>query len=167
MTRYIYQPSLLFTSKLPTLALYSFGGARLAGTVIINGLSTFSWKSLGQLSGSLAILCSLLGAAYFINDLPRALPQNLSLKYIAKLNELNYIRNNADRIAKEVRNVLNIPTREILRSCGLVMDKKQTTKREMEKKYEDNNISLNFFRQLSDRAASQRTIIEGINVYVD
>ncbi|CCD24228.1 mitofusin NDAI_0C05690 [Naumovozyma dairenensis CBS 421] len=167
LVQYWTKPSLLFTSKVPALVVYSFGGAKIVGNLIINGITTFSWRTLGQVSGSILVITSLLGVAYFIHDLPRALPLNISSKYKTKLENLDYIRNNSDRISKEVRNVLKIPTREILRSCQLVMDKKEGNKRELERTQEDNKISYNFFHKLSERATSQRAIVESINLEVD
>lgn len=59
---------------------------------------------------------------------------NLSIKYKRKLQELDYIHLNAQRTSNEVRDVLRVPTREILRSCEIIMDKKQITKKELENK---------------------------------
>lgn len=105
--------------------------------------------------------------AYLVHDLPRALPQNLSIKYKIKLQQNDYGHSNAERISKEVREVLRVPTREIVKSCELVMDKKLTAKRDLEGKLENNALSIKFFRQLLERATTERTIVERINLDVD
>ncbi|SMN19588.1 similar to Saccharomyces cerevisiae YBR179C FZO1 Mitofusin [Maudiozyma saulgeensis] len=167
LTQYWKRPSLLFTSKLPALAIYSFGGSKIVTTVIFNGLSAFSWKSLGQIAGSVVFAGSLLGMAYIIYDIPRALPQNLLIKYKQHLTEMDYIHTNARRISNEVHDVLKTPTREIVKTCELEVDKKQGKKHDLERKQENNRISIKFFDQILQKATSERNIVNNINLEVD
>lgn len=81
LSQYWTNPSLIFTSKIPTLLIYSFGGTKVITNAALFGSQFFSIKSLKNLSGSLIFLGSVLGLAYLIHDLPRALPMNLSKKY--------------------------------------------------------------------------------------
>lgn len=167
LNKYWTNPSLLFTSKIPTLAVYSWGGAKVLTNVVIYGTKFFSWQSFKKLSTSVLLIGSVLGVAYLIHDLPRALPKNLACKYTAKLQELDYAHGNAERISKEVRNVLKFPAREIVKSCELVVDKKQTVRRDLEKKLQDNAISVKFFQKLVNRACSQKNVVEQIDLDVD
>ena len=167
LAQYWRRPSLLFTSKLPALVIYSLGGTRIITMVAVNGLSSFSLKTLGQISGSLLLAGALLGISYFINDLPRALPRNLMLKYMGKLQELDYIHSNARRISKEVSDVLKVPSREIHRACDLTVEKRLETKRKLEERRENTRISIRFFKQILDRATAQREVIEAINLDID
>jgi len=167
LSQYWKRPSLLFTSKLPALAIYSFGGSKIATTVIFNGLSAFSWKSLGQIAGSVVIAGSLLGMAYIVYDIPRALPQNLLIKYKEHLIQMDYIHTNARRISNEVQEVLKTPTREIMKTCELEVDKKQGKKHELERKQENNTISIKFFTEILQRTTSERNIVDSINLEVD
>lgn len=166
-TQYWTKPSLLFTSKIPTLAVYSMGGVQVLKNIVVHGFQFFSWQAIKRISGSLLLLGGFLGAAYLVHDLPRALPENLSAKYKKKLLQNDYAHSNAERISKEVREVLRVPTREIVKSCELVMDKKLAAKREVEMKLDNNSLSIKFFGQLLERATSQRTIVERINLDVD
>lgn len=167
VNQYWTKPSLVFTSKLPTLAVYSFGSVKLLRDVVLHGVQSFSWQTTRRVSGSLLLLAGLLGAVYLIHDLPRALPQNLSIKYKSTLEQKEYAHANAERISREVREVLKIPTREILKSCELVIDKKQAVKKDLETKLANNALSTKFFGQLLERATSQRQIVERINLDVD
>lgn len=165
--QYWLNPSLLFTSKLPALMIYSLGGAKVAGNLYIQGIQFFSWKLISQLSGPFLVVSTLLGASYLIHDLPRALPNNLLKKYREQLLKLDYMYANADRISKEVDNVLRVPVREILKSCELVLDKKLTFKKDLEKKRTDNRLSMKFFEKIMERASSQKSVIDSINLDID
>ncbi|EJS44778.1 fzo1p [Saccharomyces arboricola H-6] len=167
LTQYWSRPSLLFTSKIPTLTLYFLGSTKVAGSIILNGIKLTSWNSLKKLSIPIIVMGSLLGITYLINDLPRALPMNLSGKYKRKLQELDYIHLNAQRTSNEVRDVLRVPTREILRSCEIIMDKKQVTKKELESKKENNLLSIKFFHSLHEGAVTQNSMVEEINLDID
>ena len=167
LTQYWKRPSLIFTSKLPALAIYSLGGSKIITTIIFNGLSSFSLKSLGQITGSVIAVGSLLGVAYLIYDIPRALPQNLLSKYKDQLLQMDYIHTNAKRISSEVSEVLKTPTREIVKTCELIVDKKQAKQRELERKQQDNKISIQFFDQLLQKVTSERSVVDAINLDVE
>lgn len=167
VTQYWTKPSLIFTSKVPTLAVYSFGSVKILRNIVVQGFQFFSWSTIKRVSGSLLVLGGLLGAAYLIHDLPRALPQSLSAKYKLTLQRKEYAHSNADRVSKEVREVMKIPIREIVRSCELVVDRKQAVKKDLEKKLANNALSTKFFTQLSERATTQRQVVERINLEVD
>ncbi|AET40919.1 mitofusin Ecym_7066 [Eremothecium cymbalariae DBVPG len=167
ISKYWTNPSLIFTSKIPTLAIYSYGGVKVVTNFLLYGTRFFTWQSFKKLSTSFVLIGSVLGIAYLISDLPRALPMNLSKNYKKKLQDLNYIHSNADRISKEVREVLKIPTREIVKSCELVLDRKQAQKKTLESKMQNNALSINFFQRLAERASKHRQLIEEINLDVD
>ncbi|CAI4055780.1 mitofusin SKDI_02G2880 [Saccharomyces kudriavzevii IFO 1802] len=167
LTQYWSRPSLLFTSKVPTLTLYFLGSTKVVGNIILNGIKLSSWSSLKKLSIPIIVVGSLLGITYLIHDLPRALPMNLSSKYRRKLQELDYIHLNAQRTSSEVRDVLRVPTREILRSCEIIMDKKQVTKKELESKKENNLLSIKFFQSLYEGTMAQKAMVEEINLDID
>lgn len=167
LTQYWSRPSLLFTSKIPTLTLYFLGSTKVVGNIILNGIKLSSWSSLKKLSVPVIVVGSLLGLTYLIHDLPRALPMNLSIKYKRKLQELDYIHLNAQRTSNEVRDVLRVPIREILRSCEIIMDKKQITKKELENKKESNLLSIKFFQSLYEGTVAQKLMVEEINLDID
>ncbi|SCU94789.1 LANO_0E08130g1_1 [Lachancea nothofagi CBS 11611] len=167
VTKYWTNPSLLFTSKIPALAVYSWGGARVITTVVFYGSRFFSWQALRRISSSLLLVGSILGTAYLIHDLPRALPINLSNKYRSKLQEIDYSHRNAKRVSDEVRDVLRFPSREIVKSCETVLGKKQAARRDIETKLHNNTLSLKFFKTLAERASTQVQVIEQINLDVD
>lgn len=167
LTKYLTEPSLIFTSKLPTLAIYSFGGSQIVKTILWNGVQTFSIKTLGKIAGSTVVIGCLLGVSYLIYDLPRALPLNLTNRYKQKLAELNYTHSNSKRVSEEVAAVLKVPTREIVKTCEVVVNKKESTKIELETKRDHNKISLTFFKQILERATTQKSIIEGLDLDVD
>ena len=167
LTQYWKRPSLIFTSKLPALAIYSLGGSKIITTIIFNGISSFSLKSLGQITGSVMVVGSLLGVAYLIYDIPRALPQNLLSKYKVQLLQMDYIHTNAKRISTEVSEVLKTPTREIVKTCELIVDKKQAKQRELERKQQDSKISIQFFDQLLQKTTGERSIVDAINLDVE
>ncbi|AMD20832.1 HDR090Wp [Eremothecium sinecaudum] len=166
-SKYWTNPSLIFTSKIPALAVYSYGGVKVLTNGLLYGSRFFTWQSIKRLSTSVLLIGSVLGVAYLISDLPRALPMNLSRNYGKKLHELDYIHSNADRISKEVREVLKIPTREIVKTCELLLDRKQAQRAKLESKIEDNRASVVFFDGLAQRASKHHRILEEINLDVD
>ncbi|KAL2708444.1 Transmembrane GTPase FZO1 [Kluyveromyces marxianus] len=167
VSQYWTNPSLIFTSKIPTLLVYSFGGSTMLRNALINGSMFFSLRSLKKLSGSLLIVGSFLGIAYLIHDLPRALPMKLSEKYRERLLELDYAHNNADRVSKEVSQVFKFPTREVVKACELVVDKKTSKKKEVEAQLRNNAMSIDFFQALLSKSQEQRSSVESINLEVD
>lgn len=167
LTKYMTQPSLIFTSKLPTLAIYSFGGSQIVKTAMWNGAQAFSINTLAKIAGSTVMIGCLLGISYMIYDLPRALPFNLTNRYKQRLAELNYTHSNSKRVSQEVAAVLKVPTREIVKTCEIVVNKKESTKIELEMKREHNKISLTFFKQILDRATTQKAIVQGLDLEVD
>ncbi|CAH00128.1 mitofusin [Kluyveromyces lactis] len=167
VSQYWTNPSLIFTSKIPTLLVYSFGGSKMITNIVLHGSRFFSLESLKKLSGSLILLGGVLGIAYLIHDLPRALPMKLSLKYKLRLQEIDYAHNNADRISKEVSQVFKYPTREVVKACELIVDKKTSQKKEVECKVRDNAMSIEFFQALLSKSQKQRGTVESINLEVD
>ncbi|CEP61880.1 mitofusin LALA0_S04e02784g [Lachancea lanzarotensis] len=167
VSKYWTNPSLLLTSKIPALAVYSWGGTRVFTTILFYGSRFFSWQAVSRLSSSALILGSVMGIAYLVHDLPRALPLNLSQKYRSKLREVDYAHRNAKRISDEVRDVLRFPSREVVKSCEAILGKKQAARREIETKLQNNILSLKFFRALAHRADTQMQVIEEINLDVD
>lgn len=167
LIKYVTQPSLIFTSKLPAVAIYSLGGSQLVKNIMWNGIQTFSWKYLGQIIGSSLMITALLGTSYLVYDLPRVLPLNLTYRYRTKLNELKYIDTNAKRVSHEVATVLKVPTREIVKTCELEINQRESNKYELESRRDHNKISISFFRAILDRVTTQKTIVEGVDVDVD
>lgn len=135
--------------------------------IAYNGLRLTSVNSLKKIASPLLILASLLGVAYLIHDLPRALPLNLLRKYKRKLKELDFVHQNAERISREVRVVLKVPIREIYTSCEAVVEKKRAIKREIEDKRASNALSMTFFNRLLAKSQTQLTIVQNINLDID
>lgn len=167
LTKYMKQPSLIFTSKLPTLAIYSFGGSQIVKTIIWNRIQTFSFKTLTHIAGSTIVVSCLLGISYLVYDLPRALPLNLANRYKQKLTELNFAHINAKRVSQEVATVLKVPTREIVKTCEIEVNKKESTKYNLEAKRDKYRISLIFFKHILNATTTQKTVVEGLDLEVD
>ena len=167
LIKYMKQPSLIFTSKLPTLAIYSFGGSQIVKTILWNGVQTFSFKTLTNIAGSTIIIGCLLGISYLVYDLPRALPLNLINRYKQKLTELDFAHVNANRVSQEVATVLKVPTREIVKTCEVIINKKESNKYSLEARRDLNKISITFFKHILDRATTQKALVEGLDLEVD
>ncbi|EDO14351.1 hypothetical protein Kpol_1074p4 [Vanderwaltozyma polyspora DSM 70294] len=167
LSQYWINPSLLFTSRIPTLFAYSFGTMKVMGSLVVQGFQFFSWRSIRSITGPLLLTTAVLGVAYLVHDLPNALPKNLLEKYKNQLEKVDYINTNAERIVKEVREVLKIPVREILKTSELILDKKQSIKKQLEKKYEDIRISSRIFQQISEKTASQKMVIDALSLDID
>lgn len=167
LTQYWKNPSLIFTSKIPTMFIYSVSGLKMATNILFYGTKFFSLHSLRKLSGSLIVFTSILGVAYLIHDFPRALPLNLSEKYKVKLKEIDFAHTTADRVSKEVTQVFKFPTREIVKTCEVVLDKKNVYRRDLECRLRNNAMSMEFFQGLLSRAASERVAVDAIELEVD
>ncbi|KAL6945873.1 hypothetical protein ACO0OE_002852 [Hanseniaspora uvarum] len=114
MNKLAINPSLIFNSRIPTLALYSLGGSKIISNIVYYGSSFLSWNSIVNLTSTLAATGGCLVGAYLISDLPRALPYNLIKKYKEALNERDYPHTEAVRITKDIRKVLKIPQMELI-----------------------------------------------------
>lgn len=167
LTKYLKQPSLILTSKLPTLAIYSFGGSQIVKSIVWNGIQTFSFKTLTHIAGSTIIVGCLLGVSYLVYDLPRALPLNLTNRYKQKLAELNFSHINAKRVSQEVATVLKVPTREIVKTCEVIINKKESTKYDLEATRDKYKMSITFFKHILGATTTQKAVVEGLDLEVD
>lgn len=165
--QYWLKPSLLLTSKVPALAIYSFGGIRLLETVLLNGVKSFSWAVVKKSIIPLCAAAALLTSSYLICDISRAVPLNLLIKYKKTLKELDYDHSNSERICNEVRNVLKVPTRAIISSFEMKLEEQSRECREIEASKAQNALSTSFFKQILDKTNNQKRVVDSLNLDID
>ncbi|KAH3902227.1 related to Transmembrane GTPase FZO1 [Saccharomycodes ludwigii] len=164
---YVKEPSLIFTSKIPTLFMYSFGGAKILTNIFMYGTQIFSLQALKNIGGSLLILGSCLSAAYLVHDLPRALPLNLTKKYKKLLNEIDYAHQNSNRISKVSRQVLKTPSKEVCRILEVKCDDLVEQRKDLESKLNNNLNSFKFFQDFAANTKKNLEDVQSIDLDID
>ncbi|CCE61213.1 hypothetical protein TPHA_0A01290 [Tetrapisispora phaffii CBS 4417] len=165
--QYWLQPSLLLTSGLPALAVYSVGSVKVIGSVVLNGLQFFSWNSFKSMIIPFTASCLFLGTTYLIHDLHRALPKNLLVKYREQIQNHDYVSLNAERISKEIQQVLKFPVREIVKSCELLINKQIEVKSKLTSRLNDTRTSIKFFNHLLEETTAQISSVNSLSLDID
>lgn len=122
---------------------------------------------LKKISGPLLLGVFGLSVYYLINDIPNAFPRKQARKLKHQIEELDYIHNNADRIAKECRKVLNYPNRLVMNNFQTNIDKKNNEKFDTETKINNSNLSLSYFTGLKNRIDNDCRAISRINLEIN
>lgn len=167
VNKYFKNPSLIFNSKIPSLLVYSLGGAKLIVNVLMYGASLFSWSAMKNIGSTVVLIGGSLGCAYLINDLPRALPQNLIEKYKGVLEALDYAHANSSRVAKVCRQVLKTPASEITKKFDEKLINMNQKKFELNEKMVFYKRNLTFFDELKNKASRQSAELNTINLDVE
>lgn len=101
---------------------------------------------------------------YLVNDIPNAFPRKQAKKLKSKVLSLDYAHVNADRVARECRQVLNFPTRQVMNNFQSSIDRRNGEKEELEKKIRDSHLSSCYFRSLLEKVNSQATAVQEIDL---
>lgn len=93
---------------------------------------------------------------YLISDIPNALPRKQARKIKKKIVELEYSHQNAIRMSRECRQVLNYPNRQVMNSFQTTIDKRSSEKNELEKSIKDAELSFGYFHSLLKKVQYQQ-----------
>ncbi|ODQ66021.1 hypothetical protein NADFUDRAFT_46567 [Nadsonia fulvescens var. elongata DSM 6958] len=112
------------------------------------------------------IVASIGGIAYLINDIPNAIPKKLAKKIKREIDEMGYVSNNSDRIAKECRHVLRYPARDVRDAFEKKIQVHSRKKEEILKRKNEANDAYRFFNTLLGEATNQNELVESCNLDV-
>lgn len=101
---------------------------------------------------------------YLVSDIKNAYPRKQARKIRKQIEETDYIHNNADRISKECRKVLNYPARQVMNNFQTSIDKRNGEKERLEKLVNDADMSLYYFGNLLDKIKQEIKIVDEVNL---
>lgn len=156
-------------SQITLQTLYSSTKVLTCGAVIrrLYSLSSLVTPSfLRKVTGPVLLGVFGLSVYYLINDIPNAFPRKQARKLKKQVAELEYIHNNADRISKESRKVLNYPNRLVMNNFQTNIDKKNNEKFDVETKINNSNLSLSYFTGLKNKIDHDCSVISEINLEI-
>ncbi|KAG7665970.1 FZO1 [[Candida] subhashii] len=101
---------------------------------------------------------------YLISDIPNALPRKQARKIKKKIVELEYSHQNAVRMSRECRQVLNYPNRQVMNNFQTTLDKRINEKNELEKSIKDAELSFGYFHNLLKKIQYQQGKLNEIDL---
>lgn len=110
------------------------------------------------------ILSALAAAAYLILDMPSAFQRNTARKIKRQINDLDYQHKNSNRIAKEVRTVLNYPLREVFNCFQTNIDKSANKRDKIVSSLKNSDLSSAFYSKLLRSVINQRKLVENLEI---
>lgn len=112
------------------------------------------------------LLLSVSGVAliYLVTDMPNAFPRNQARKLRKQIVDLDYAHVNATRMAKECRQVLNYPSRQVMNNFQTTIDKRSVEKEELERAIKDSELSYGYFHDLLKKVQGQKQEVLDIDL---
>lgn len=90
------------------------GGTQLAfGSQLIKAAIGTGWIDARKLLLPIGAISVAGMGLWIVHELPRTIPRTLSRKIAFEIDEMGYVRHNADRIASESRKVLKFPAQDV------------------------------------------------------
>ena len=105
------------------------------------------------------ILAGAAGAAFIISDIQRAVPRKLAKKIRRDLIEMDYIHINSERISKEVRKVMKIPSEEVRSSFQKSLEGLRVKKEETTKRVGECEVAVKYFGNLLKEAREHSAVV--------
>ncbi|EMG45164.1 FZO1 Mitofusin FZO1 [Candida maltosa Xu316] len=109
------------------------------------------------------VLGVVVVAGYFlVNDMPHAFVRNQRRKLLASIT--SYSHSNANRIEREVRDVLSFVSKEVFVTSYSIIDKKSSEKEKLEDAIKKAKNGAEFFQMLVNKVDSISRGVESINI---
>lgn len=153
---------LLLPTQLTLQTLYSSTKIFTVGALIRRAYYFSSWFKQAIVPISVAI--GGFALYYLINDIPNAYPRKQARKLKKRLRDIDYAHSSADRIAKESRQVLNYPSRQVMNCFQTGIDKRTGEKAELERQVKDADLSCAFFLNILWKIQAQQRTIAAIDL---
>lgn len=147
--------------------LYSSSKILGAGAVVsklVQASSMMLARTVKYVAVPLAIGAVAVTLWYLVSDIPAAYPRNVARKLKRQIHSMEYPHANATRTAKEVREVLNYPARQVHANFQTSLDKRKAQKEKLEKEIADANTSYAYFSGLHHKIAAEKTQLQGIEL---
>lgn len=157
----------LIPTQLTLHTVYSSTKLLTAGAVARKAYSFFSVlnaSTLRKIAGPVLLGVAGFSIYYLIDDIPNAFPRKQARKIKRQIQELDYSHVNADRIAKECRQVLNYPTRQVLNGFQTSIDKRLVEKEQLEKEIRNADLSYGYFHTMLAKILGQQGQLAAIEL---
>lgn len=154
-------------SQLTLQTIYSSTKILTVGALVRKIYSISNYLTLPvikQITIPLVVGITGFGLYYLISDIPNAYPRKQARRIKAQIQDLDYVHNNGDRIAKECRKVLNYPLRQVMNNFQTSIDKRNQEKIKIESRIKDANISLSYFDDLIEKIDHEYKLVKDINL---
>lgn len=154
-------------SQLTLQTVYSSSKLMATGALVrkVYSLSTLVKPSMIRN----ALVPIILGAGgftlfYLASDIPNAFPRKQARKLKKQVLKLDYAHRNADRISKEVRQVLNYPSRQVMNNIQTRLDKRSVEKENLEKEMNNAGVSSKYFKSMLEKIDVRTRFVEDIDL---
>lgn len=131
------------------LTLFSVvGGGQLA--LSSQAARAIDWQLLRKLWVPVVAVVTVGLAAYMVHEMPRTVPRKIARKIAFEIDDMGYVRANADRIAGECRKVLKFPTQDVRSAFQTKVEQVARERDDLEKHTYEAQYSLEFFTKVDD-----------------
>lgn len=112
---------------------------------------------------ALLLAAAALGA-YVLYELPRTIPRKLARKIAFEIDELGYVRANAERISAECRKVLRVPAQDVRSALQSQLESGTRQRDEFERSLSEAEQVLRVFSDLHTTADREKTAVTAITL---
>ncbi|ROW12515.1 hypothetical protein VMCG_00528 [Cytospora schulzeri] len=110
------------------------------------------------------VVAAIAAGAYVVSQIPHSLPHRLSNKISTQLASMEYVHNNAHRIAGSVRKVLHTPKDHVVFNLQRSVEQLGQKREETLKVKKESHDALKYFTNLVRESGQQRAIVEGVDL---
>lgn len=112
------------------------------------------------------VVCVGAGVAtwYIISDLPHAYPRNYAKKLQRKLKDGDFAHQQATRVSKETREVLNYPAFQVQSQFQTSIDKKLLVKKQLTEEVKNAGLSVDYFHGLDRKVKMEQATVGAIEL---
>lgn len=110
------------------------------------------------------IVAAGVGAVFLANDIPKAVPKKLAKKIRRQLEEIDYVHMNSERIAREVRKVLQFPAEELRSGFQRSIEAKGKEREELKKTIAESEVARKWFGNLCREVDGLRKGVDAIDL---
>lgn len=146
-----------------TVASVVTTGQLIRSTDMLRNVFTFSQffdvNVAKKLAVPLLVAAGLFGIAFVINDIPNAIPRNISKKLNQEIEEIDYINQNALRISKESRKVLRYPAQDVRAGFQTKLEDQARKKEDYTKTAKEVSASCKYFKRLHKDVIDQHSLV--------
>lgn len=131
---------------------------------ILKATNIIGIKNARKLIVPLLLGAAATGAYFVVSDIPNAVPRKLAKKIRQQLQEIDYVHNNCDRIAKETRKVLKFPAEDVRSGFQRSIEKQGKTVEETKKTMKESEVAVKYFGNLLREAKQQKSAVSALDL---
>lgn len=145
------------------LTLFSIvGGGQLA--LSSQAARAIDWQLVRKLWVPMVAVVTVGLAAYMVHEMPRTVPRKIARKIAFEIDDMGYVRANADRIAGECRKVLKYPSQDVRSAFQTKVEQVARERDDLEKHTYEAQYSLEFFTKVDDDSDKLYQKVEALNL---